>query len=164
MVVSLLTLTLVAETPPILTVALEVKCSPAIVTTVPPASAPLAGSTAVTVGVYNVVTVVPVVVVESVGDAGLLSLQAGAAAAVMMPMMTRPARAAHTLRRMSILLERRRHRRTADRLRRADKDTARTQQAQASPLEQRAAGGNRLPREFHGCHSLAKRAPRVVVV
>ena len=50
-VVSLLTVTLVAATPPIFTVAPDVKCSPVIVTTVPPASAPLAGAMAVTFGV-----------------------------------------------------------------------------------------------------------------
>ena len=56
-VLSLLTVTLVAETPPIFTVAPDVKCSPVIVTTVPPVSAPFEGSIAVTFGVYSVVVV-----------------------------------------------------------------------------------------------------------
>ena len=86
-VVSLLTPTLVAEAPPIFTVALDVKCSPVIVTTVPPASAPLAGAIAVTTGVYSVV--VAVVAVVSVGDAGLLSPHAGAPNAAPIPMMMR---------------------------------------------------------------------------
>ena len=102
-VVSLLTVTLVAETPPIFTVAPDAKCSPVIVTAVPPASAPFAGSIAVTFGVYSVVVVADVVAVEldveSVGDAGLLSPHARAANAAPMPMM-KTARADQTSRRM----------------------------------------------------------------